>query len=713
MAQAFQSNAFENSAFEASSGGGAIAYSLTCSAGSYTYTGIAANLKLAHTLLCSTGTYSVTGQASLLKVAHKLICGSGSYALNGVSANLRVARTLTCSAGAYTYTGVNATLSYVQPQTLKQIITDLSLTSGLKLCLDAGDKNSYDTAVQTVRWLDTSGNGFDSFRGATGSAEASDPTFNGSVGALTRNEFFSFDGGDYFTYDSTNETWMNNLHKDSAVYTILFVFDYGTASNQALFSTRGTAQGINFVRDAGGGISVTVYNNVSAVNLNAASTATVRSGWNIGAVSVNEPTGAGNFLLNGSANSFTSTYTGTLTALNVTSTAKIATRATASALTAANGAKIACVAIWEGVALTSTQLEDVYTEISKRFEGAYSLTCESGTYTFTGNDASLIYPAAYSLACDVGTYSLTGQNANLKVSRSLTCSAGSYSFVGNNIALNGVRNINANSGSYSITGNDALLKRGYRLTASAGSYSVTGQNATLTYTPNTGFQNYSLTCAGGSYTLTGVSSSLKVSRRVVAESGVYALTGGTAALTYTDNGPAVRSLVCSTGRYFLSDNTYIDDYIDDYYVESNVNFIYTGTPTSVEKSGVNRLWLAQITAELNGMNEVPKETSAKAKPIKQLLTKFIEEADGSVTILDPVQRVKTIEPIVTTRPVKINRPQTVSWAYNILIELINESPIDVWAEEKVLQVLQQAAQEAAEIEAEDELIIELAAQLLF
>jgi hypothetical protein len=32
----------------------------------------------------------------------------------------------------------------------------------------------------------------------------------------------------------------------------------------------------------------------------------------------------------------------------------------------------------------------------------------------------------------------------------------------------------------------------------------------------------------------------------------------------------------------------------------------------------------------------------------------------------------------------------------------------MWAEEKVLQVLQQAAQEAAEIEAEDELIIEAA-----
>jgi hypothetical protein len=151
----------------------------------------------------------------------------------------------------------------------------------------------------------------------------------------------------------------------------------------------------------------------------------------------------------------------------------------------------------------------------------------------------------------------------------------------------------------------------------------------------------------------------------------------------------------------------------------------TGTatqPTQDTQSGVSRLdrstpvdrkWLAAITAELNGMNEVPKETSAQAKPIKQLLTKFIEEADGSITILDPVEVVKTTAPIVTPRPIKIKRPQTVSWAYNIFIELIQTSPVDLWAEEKVLQVLQQAAQEAADIEAEDELIIELAAQLLF
>lgn len=144
--------------------------------------------------------------------------------------------------------------------------------------------------------------------------------------------------------------------------------------------------------------------------------------------------------------------------------------------------------------------------------------------------------------------------------------------------------------------------------------------------------------------------------------------------------------------------------------QSGVARLTNSAAQSIKK--VNRAWLAQITAELNGMNKLPDEGAVQAKPIKQILAKFIEEADGSVTVLEDVQRIKTPAPIVTPSPRKLKRPQTVSWAYNIAIEMIQLSPIDVWAEEKVLQVLQQAAQEAAEIEAEDEWIIEAAATLL-
>jgi hypothetical protein len=253
-------------------------------------------------------------------------------------------------------------------QSLFQIINGLGLTTNLKLCLDAGDSASYDPALQTVRWLDTSGLGYDFFRGATGSSEATDPTFNGSAGGLSSNEYWAFDGGDYFTYDTTNETWMNNLHKDSASYTLFFIFDYVTsATGQAFFSTRGTNQGINFRNSPSDNVAVDVFNDSSATNLTYTSTFTTTSGWNIAAVTINESAGTGVMMLNGSTETFTSTYTGTISTSNVSNTVKIATRATAAALTAVNGSKIACFAAWEGVALTSTNLTDIYNGIKGRF----------------------------------------------------------------------------------------------------------------------------------------------------------------------------------------------------------------------------------------------------------------------------------------------------------------------------------------------------------
>ena len=71
--------------------GGAVNYTLTCSAGSYTYTGQAATLNRGIALQCSAGAYSYTGQAATLNRGIKL----------------------TCSAGAYVYTGKAATLTYV------------------------------------------------------------------------------------------------------------------------------------------------------------------------------------------------------------------------------------------------------------------------------------------------------------------------------------------------------------------------------------------------------------------------------------------------------------------------------------------------------------------------------------------------------------------------------------------------------------------------
>lgn len=80
---------------------------------------------------------------------------------------------------------------------------------------------------------------------------------------------------------------------------------------------------------------------------------------------------------------------------------------------------------------------------------------------------SFFPPTNYSLDCESGTYTLTGQSADLSVSRSLDCLAGSYTLTGQDADL-----------VYSPAGGVS-----YTLDCEHGVYSLTGQNATLTYTP--------------------------------------------------------------------------------------------------------------------------------------------------------------------------------------------------------------------------------------
>lgn len=123
------------------------------------------------------------------------------------------------------------------------IIKALGLQGNLLLCLDAGDAASY-TSGQS--WLDLSGNGYDFFRGTTSGADATDPTFNGTAGGLSKNEYWSFDGGDYFEYDSVNEAWMDNMHKNNALFS-WFMLAYNPTGGIGHFGgTKGGGAGSGF-----------------------------------------------------------------------------------------------------------------------------------------------------------------------------------------------------------------------------------------------------------------------------------------------------------------------------------------------------------------------------------------------------------------------------------------------------------------------------------
>lgn len=265
------------------------------------------------------------------------------------------------------------------PAALYDAIVAAGLSTNLKLCLDAGDASSYSGSGQ--KWLDRSGGGYDFFRGVNVTVTTDDPTFNGTSGGLTSSEYFSYDGADCFQYDTALETWMNNLHKEAAKFTILGVgYSPASAGGQQFVSTSeysgGASGGIEFIWN-GSTLELIVMRGGTnlAVNPYVSSTRPV-GGWFGIALSIDENAGAsgGIFWRDGATlSTFNPAYTTPTTSaadfpLRIGSfrgTPTVPTYFTSS------GDRLACLAIWEGGALTATDLNNIWT--TQNIKGRFGL----------------------------------------------------------------------------------------------------------------------------------------------------------------------------------------------------------------------------------------------------------------------------------------------------------------------------------------------------
>ena len=257
-------------------------------------------------------------------------------------------------------------------------IVSAGLTSGLLVCLDAGSASSYPGSGQT--WSDLSGNGYDFFLGADNSATATDPTFNGSAGTLSSSEYFSLDGGDYFTLDeSANPSVIDALHKDNALVSWLAaVYTPGTwGANDALWGTsNGQATnniGITVACAYGAGKLGVRVSNGSGTVMNAYPDSAITTGaWRILGGSVNEATGAGGgFLFDTGAYSqvsATDTFNATYSSPSASAAAyKMQIGAAGNGGTPlASGARIACFALWNA-ALSKANMDTLHALIGPRF----------------------------------------------------------------------------------------------------------------------------------------------------------------------------------------------------------------------------------------------------------------------------------------------------------------------------------------------------------
>jgi hypothetical protein len=247
----------------------------------------------------------------------------------------------------------------VAPRTNYEAIKSAGLLSGLQIALDAGDIASVASSSQT-KWLDVSGGGYDFFRGADVTATTDDPTFNGTPGNNSSSEYWSFDGGDFFRYDSTNETFMQSLHKDNAALAYA-AWVYLAAGGQTLFGTDGGGTGtgtrLNMVPGTAQGFFAT--NTGSLVyNGNSDSVSFASGSWHFVAMRLDEASNTMSLVQDSHTVTNTCTYSSPASG-NASYTMEIGAAGNAASKML-NGSRIANFALWQGTAPSLSKLIDLF-----------------------------------------------------------------------------------------------------------------------------------------------------------------------------------------------------------------------------------------------------------------------------------------------------------------------------------------------------------------
>lgn len=232
---------------------------------------------------------------------------------------------------------------------LFSLLTKLDLTTGLAVCLDAGDAASYSGSGQT--WTDRSGNGNHYTRGNDSSATTDDPTFNGTAGSLADTAYWSFDAGDFFE-ESADQSFADTWGSDGALWSAIAllyppsggfantdnIFQNGVAVTTPLFQV--ASNSLRLIDATDGDYSISSSNTFSG------------GAWNFAGVSVNENGGASGAFLR-LQNTITTGNPAKTTPRAVSGVYRICASID-------NTTRLSMIAIWNGVALTQAQMSLIY-----------------------------------------------------------------------------------------------------------------------------------------------------------------------------------------------------------------------------------------------------------------------------------------------------------------------------------------------------------------
>lgn len=150
---------------------------------------------------------------------------------------------------------------------------------------------------------------------------------------------------------------------------------------------------------------------------------------------------------------------------------------------------------------------------------AYSLACDTGAFTLTGNAAAFVHN--YPLTAAAGSFTLSGQASGLKFGHKLAMAAGSFTLAGQDIALRHATLFSAAVGAFTFSGQAAGLLGGKKVGADAAAFTLTGNSAAFARTWN-------LVSAAGSFSLSGQAIAFLATRRIAAGVGTFTFTGNDA-----------------------------------------------------------------------------------------------------------------------------------------------------------------------------------------
>ena len=204
----------------------------------------------------------------------------------------------------------------------------------------------------------------------------------------------------------------------------------------------------------------------------------------------------------------------------------------------------ATVTTWASTNVTVNASSAYRSWVVELRDKTYDLPVDKGTFTLTGNAATLA--KGVKLTADKGTFTVTGNAATLLQTHKTTVDAGSYALTGNNATLRRTYRVTADAGVYTVTGNDAGLLQTHKTIVDAGVYTLTGNAVTLTEAGGT--TNYTLSVDKGTFTLTGNAAALLRTYRTAVDAGAYVVTGQPITFSRTRVLQVDRGLYTLTGR---------------------------------------------------------------------------------------------------------------------------------------------------------------------